>query len=253
MINQLRSEFRKLLTTQVWFWLLLASLTLTGLLIWAQIGGQNDVDLQGNVRQVFAAPYNPVIGAYTSAFVLGILVITTETRHQTITPTLLAEPSRWVVIAAKMIMCAIVGVVYSLACTVLTLAMALPWLNARGIDTSFTRNNVWTALLGVFFIYVLFALFGLGFGALVRNQVTAVTLGVLTLVLIQTIVLIIPKIRVVYPYVPNGASLAILDPNDDLGSGISTLSVAGGVIVMLLWAFVPAVIGAAYSLNRDIT
>ncbi len=253
MINQVRSEFRKLLTTQVWFWLLLASLALTGLLVWAQIGSQTDADLQAHVRDVFTAPYNPIIGAYTSAFVLGVLVITTETRHQTITPTLLARPSRWVVVGAKMITCGLVGIAYSLACTVLTLAMALPWLNSRGIDTSFGPNRVWTGLLAVFVIYVLFALFGLGFGALVRNQITAVTLGVLTLVLVQTILLIIPGVRKIYPFVPNGASASLLYPHEDLGDGISTLSVAGGVVVMLLWAFIPAIIGAGYTLNRDIT
>lgn len=253
MIALVKSEFRKLLSTQVWFWLLLGSLAVTGLLIWAEIGGSNDADLQDHVRDVFTSAFNPVIGAYTAAFVLGVLVITTETRYQTITPTLLTTPNRWKVVSAKMILCAIVGMVYSLACTVLTIVLALPWLKSRHIDTSFGPHRVWTGLLAVFVIYVLFALFGLGFGALVRNQIVAVTVGVITLVLAQTILLAIPGVRQIYPFLPNGASEALLHPHDDFGNGIHLLPVAGGVVVMLLWAFIPAVIGAGYSLNRDIT
>ena len=253
MIALVKSEFRKLLSTQVWFWLLVGSLVVTGLLIWAEIGASNDAELQDHVRDVFTSAFNPVIGAYTAAFVLGVLVITTETRYQTITPTLLTTPNRWEVVSAKMILCAIVGMVYSLACTVLTIVLALPWLNSRHINTSFGPHRVWTGLLAVFVIYVLFALFGLGFGALVRNQIVAVTVGVITLVLAQTILLAIPGVRQIYPFLPNGASGALLHPHDDFGHGIHLLPVAGGVVVMLLWALVPAVIGAGYSLNRDIT
>lgn len=253
MIALVRAEFRKLKSTQVWFWLLLGSLVVTGLLIWAEIGGSDRATLNEHVRDVFTSAFNPVIGAYTAAFVLGVLVITTETRYQTITPTLLTTPNRWMVVGAKMILCALVGIVYSLACTVLTILLALPWLNSRHVDTSFGPHRVWTGLLGVFVIYILFALFGLGFGALVRNQIVAVTVGVITLVLAQTILLAIPGVRRAYPILPNGASGAILRPHDDFGNGIHLLPVAGGVIVMLLWALIPAVIGAGYSLNRDIT
>jgi hypothetical protein len=34
---------------------------------------------------------------------------------------------------------------------------------------------------------------------------------------------------------------------------VHLLPVWGGVVVLLLWAFIPAVLGAAYSMNRDIT
>jgi ABC-2 type transport system permease protein len=254
MIALVRAEFRKLLTTQVWFWLLLGSLTVTGLLLWGEIAGSSQADLQDHVRDVFTSAFNPVVpGAYIAAFVLGVLVITTETRYQTITPTLLVTPNRWIVVAAKMILCAIVGIVYSAACTILTVVMAVPWLKSRHVDASFGPHHVWTGLLGVFVIYVLFALFGLGLGALVRNQIVAVTVGVISLVILQTIVLAIPGVRHAYPYLPNAASFAILSPHNDFGNGIHLLSVAGGVVVMLLWAFVTAVIGAGYSLNRDIT
>lgn len=254
MTNLVRAEFRKLFTTQVWFWLLLGSLTVTGLLLWAEIGSSNRADLQEHVQDVYTSAFNPVIpGAYIAAFVLGVLVITTETRYQTITPTLLATPNRWRVVTAKMILCAIVGAIFSLACLLLTVIMAGPWLKARHVNGSWGPNHVPAGLLGVFVIYILYALLGLGFGALVRNQIVAVTVGVLTLVVGQSIMLAIPGVRRAYPFFPNGASYAILNPRVEFGSGLHLLSVAGGVIVMLLWALIPAAIGAGYSLNRDIT
>jgi ABC-2 type transport system permease protein len=253
-INLVRSEFRKLFSTQVWFWLLAGSLTVTGLLLWAIIGSSSKSDLQDHIQDVYTSAFNPVIpGAYIAAFVLGVLVITTETRYQTITPTLLATPNRWKIVTAKMILCAIVGAVFSLACIVLTVIMAVPWLKSRGVDGSWGPHQVPAGLLGVFVIYVLYALFGLGFGALVRNQIVAITVGVLTLVVGQTILLAIPGVKHAYPVFPNGASYAILSPHNDFGGGIHLMSTAGGVIVMLLWAVIPAVIGAGYSLNRDIT
>ena len=254
MINLVRSEFRKLFSTQVWFWLLLGSLTITGLLLWAILGGSSTSDLNRHVQDVYTSSFNPVIpGAYIAAFVLGTLVITTETRYQTITPTLLATPNRWKIVSAKMILCAVVGAVFSLACIVLTIIMALPWLKAKHVDAPWGPNAVLGGLLGVFVIYVLYALFGLGFGALVRNQIVAVTVGVIVLVIGQSIMLAIPGVRHAYPFFPNGAAYAILSPHNDFGNGIHLLPRAGGVIVMLLWALIPAVIGAGYSLNRDIT
>lgn len=254
MTNLVRAEFRKLFSTQVWFWLLLGSLTVTGLLLWAEIGGSDRSELQDHIQDVYTSAFNPVIpGAYIAAFVLGVLVITTETRYQTITPTLLATPNRWKVVTAKMILCAIVGAIFSLACIVLTVVMAVPWLKSRHVDGSWGPHQVPAGLLGVFVIYILYALFGLGFGALVRNQIVAVTVGVLTLVVGQSILLAIPGVRRAYPVFPNGASYAILNPHAYFGNGIHLMAVAGGVIVMLLWALIPAVIGAGYSLNRDIT
>ena len=48
-------------------------------------------------------------------------------------------------------------------------------------------------------------------------------------------------------------AIADVTARDDTVNGIRLLPVSGGVIMLLLWAFVPAVVGAAFSMNRDIT
>ena len=95
-----RAEFRKLLSTQVWFWLLLASVAITVLGVVGTIAGtSSDFDLQLHVRDVFVSANS----AYIALFVLGVLAVTTEFRYQTITPTVLGTPSRWLIVGAKAI------------------------------------------------------------------------------------------------------------------------------------------------------
>ena len=157
MVALIRAELRKLLTTQVWFWMLLISVGLTVLGVVAQIAGEkHDEVLAGNVHDVLTS----AAGAFTYVplFVLGALAVTTEYRYQTITPTVLATPSRWKLVTAKMITYALVGIVYAVICLVIQLAIALPWLSARHIHVSLADNK--GPLLAVFAVLALYALVG---------------------------------------------------------------------------------------------
>jgi hypothetical protein len=249
MTRLVRAEFVKLLTTQVWFWLLLAALAVSALFVIGPFASGN-VNNGHDVAQVLSGSST----AYIVVFVLGVLGITTEIRYQTITPTVLVTPSRWTLMSAKMIAYAILGVFYALACLVIQLAIAVPWVAADNIPTTWSDDGIPRALWGVFLVLALFGIVGLGIGALLRNQIVAVSVGVIFLLVLQGIISIIPGVRVIYPYLPGGAINAILPTGagDNL-PGVHLLSVAGGVVVLLLWAFVPAIIGASITLNRDIT
>ena len=85
--------------------------------------------------------------SYVAVFVLGVLGVTTEFRYQTITPTVLATPSRWALITAKMITYALVGALYALICMVVQLAIALPWMSAKNIDFAFSSEHIPHALV----------------------------------------------------------------------------------------------------------
>ena len=72
--------------------------------------------------------------------------------------------------------------------------------------------------------------------------------------MLQNIIATIPAIRAVWPYTPAGATIAILCPFEEAtGDDPHLLHAPGGVLVLLLWALIPAAIGAAYAMNRDIT
>jgi hypothetical protein len=180
--------------------------------------------------------------------------VTTEFRYQTITPTVLVTPSRWTLISAKLIAYAILGALYALAVLVVQLAIVLPWLSARNISFDLGDADLRRALFGLFLVLALYGIVGLGVGALLRNQIVAVTVGVIFLLVLQNIVAIIPGIRQAWAYMPGGATTSIL--YHDRGapdSAIHLTSPLVGVITLLLWAFVPALLGAGITMNRDIT
>jgi len=248
-VRLIRAEFLKLRTTQVWFWMLLAAVAIAALLVIAPLAG-GDVITTGDVASMFTSAGT----AYIAVFVLGVLGVTTEFRYQTITPTVLATPSRWALITAKMITYALVGAVYAAICLFVQLAIALPWLSAKGIHVSLGSDHLPRALGGVFAVVALFGIVGLGVGALLRNQIVAVTVGLIFLLALQNLLLVIPVVKHAFPFMPGGGVGAILTiTGERSANGVQLLSPVGGVLVLLLWAFVPAILGASITMNRDIT
>lgn len=249
MIRLVRAEFVKLRTTQVWFWLLLAALAICVLVVLGSFLSSGGVKTAADVPAVIASANQGAL----AVFVLGVLGVTTEYRYQTITPTVLITPSRWTLITAKLIAYAILGILYALACVVVQLAMVLPWLASRNISFDLGDPDLRRALFGLFLVLALYGIIGLGVGALLKNQIVAVTVGVIFLLILQNLLLAIPGVRHAWPYMPAGATTAILFNQSGAPDVVTILSPAAGVVVLLFWAFVPALLGAGITMNRDIT
>ena len=248
MTRLIRAELLKLRTTQVWFWLLLAGIAVG---VVAAVAGlaSDDVQQPSDVAAIFANAN----GGLTVAFILGILGITTELRYQTFTPTVLTTPSRWAIVAAKLITYALVGAAYAVLGILVQLAIAVPWLAGKHVDLEL-GGAVGQAIVGLVVVFVLFAIMGIGIGSVLRNQGVAISVGLVFLLVINNLIGAIPGVRAAFPYTPEGAMISILyPPGGDHPDGVTLLSWPGGVMVLLLWALVPAVIGAAFTLNRDIT
>jgi ABC-type transport system involved in multi-copper enzyme maturation permease subunit len=248
--NLIKAEFRKVFTTQVWFWMLLVCLGLTAAGVAIPIGTSHDPDVRAHVHDILTIVVE--VPTYVPLFVLGVLSVTTEYRHQTITPTVLATPSRPRLITAKLIATALLGVAYALACVVLELAIALPWLAARNIPVHLSSHL--GAIFGVFLVLALFAVVGLGAGALMKNQIVAISVGVGFVLIVDQIIVGIPGAKHVYPYLLSGATRAITNSaGDRVMNGVRLLSPGGGVLVLIAWGVVMGAIGAALTMNRDIT
>jgi hypothetical protein len=250
MIRLVRAEFLKLRSTQVWFWLLLASIAITVLgTIGTIAGSSGDPDLQAHVRDVFTSASS----AYIALFVLGVLAVTTEYRYQTITPTVLATPSRWAIVSAKAVTYLIAGIGYAVVCLVVEFAIALPWLSARNITAPLgDQVGAIAAVLGV---VALMSLVGLGAGALMKNQIVAVSVGLVVLLVLENLVLVIPKVRHVWSFLPGGAITAMTTSRsgDRRTHDIHLLPIWGGTVTLVVWAVVTATLGAAITMRQDIT
>ena len=253
MIRLVRAEFLKLRTTQVWFWLLLGTIAVGALLAVASIAPHDGIRHERKVPDLFAAFASSP--GYILVFVLGVLAVTTEFRYQTITPTVLQTPSRWAIVTAKMITYAVTGAIFALFALLAESAVGIPWLNSKDIPVHFGNSHVQHAIVATFGVVALYGIIGLGVGALLRNQIVAVVVGIIFLLVLENILLAIPVVKHAWPYTPEGAKQAVLYTNGDSTpvDGVHFLGTWPGVIVLLLWAFVPAIVGAVFTMNRDIT
>ena len=112
------------------------------------------------------------------AMFLGVLLMTNEFAHQTATATFLTVPRRALVIMAKLTAAACFGALFWLISTVIN-GMTTPfYLHSQHVSTAMTGWIVVRSVLLNLLAFVIWAIFGLGLGTLIRSQVTAVVAGV---------------------------------------------------------------------------
>jgi len=235
MIHLMHAEARKLFSTRTWICLLLTAISLTLLSLTVVITSTP----QGAGPAVPGRDLlTPATGGLATIplFLLGLLAITNEHRHQTITPTLLTTPSPRRVLTAKALTCALLGAGYALTAIALQLAVALPWLAARHNHLQLAGTA--TTAVACLAVLALLTVLGMGLGSLLRNQALALTLGVLFLTVIGNAVLLIPMAKYAYPYLPPAAVSALLPPADadHTINDVHLLGPASGTFTLFLWA-----------------
>jgi len=246
----LAAEWRKLRTTRTMWWLLGISLGLIVLTVVATIAvaGSDEsvfgVDTVEGVRNVFAQA-----GSGSAALlVLGIIGVTGEYRHGTITSTFLVTPRRGRVVVAKLVSYFLVGVAFSIVSIAVTVAIAIPWLNGKGVDLSSVDSDILLVLVGVVVAGGLWALMGVGVGALVRNQVAAIVVALIWVLLVEGIVTaLFPKVG---RWLPGSAAAALQNvarPN------IGLLTWWAGGLLFAAYALAFAAVGSRFAMSRDVT
>ncbi|MFG2086843.1 hypothetical protein [Spirillospora sp. NPDC048824] len=254
MTHLLMGEFHKLVTTRLWLWLLLASMALTGLYATLLIGFSDDGDTwtpplstAAGQQTLFAVAAG---GANTLVAVLGAISITGEFRHRTATATFLATPHRSRIVAAKLITCGITGIGYALACLSVVTAIAIPWLAAKNISLTLTGNGLPATMLGVITDITIFALIGVGVGALVRNQVAAVVALLIYRFVAEPILTGVPALTDWTMYLPGSASASLTQISL---TNQQFLTPWQGGLVLAGYGVAFAVAGTLTSIRRDIT
>ena len=211
---------------------------------------------------------------------LGVLIITGESRHKTVTPTFLAEPRRGRVVAAKLGIAfgggIVLGALTMLAGLVVGLVLVAvkvhSCLSPAGVSQGmsqalcssqhgiyFVANthdlwHDWSRIApGVILGTVLFAIYGLGLGALLKNQVVAIVVGLGFTLVVETIVgAIWPSIG---EYLPGQAATALEDAARTSFRGSNTLLLPwwGGASASLVYGVALTFVGTFTTLRSDIT
>jgi ABC-2 type transport system permease protein len=243
-----RSEWLKLRTTRTPLWMTLAMLVLVGIGAATFAGGTPEAELPDQDW-----PENFATAASFStwfALLFGILLMSGEYRHGTITPTFLVSPRRERVLAAKVVVAALVGVLLAALAALVTVAIGIPWLSARDVGVpagELAQNGVGLLVSAAFW-----GALGVGVGALLRNQVLAVVLALVWVFVGEMLIgglLGLAGADAVANYLPQAALGALIGA--DVGDDAPQRLVAG--LVALAYVVGTAALAFAITTRRDIT
>ena len=253
MTRLLRSEFRKAFSVKLWWGMLLGSMALAALGVIGTIltaGGTRTELPPLNFEATQHAVFASAAGADIFALVVGIILITTEYRHYTSRPTFLTEPRRGHVIVAKVVVAAVIGLIYAAATVATTVAISVPWFAAKGVTIEWSKFGIPTILIGAFAVVAIYAVLGLGIGVLVRNQISAVIGALAYLFVVEGLISILPYVKDVYQYLPGAAAAAVLQASRNPNATL--LNQWQGGLVLVGWGVLFAVLGWLVSIRRDV-
>ncbi len=264
------TEYRKLVTTRMWWILLLVMAGYMGFLAAilglafstgdaSVTGGQGETAGPLGTQDVALMIYTiaPSFG-YVFPVVVGALSVTGEFRHMTITPTLLAEPRRTLVLGAKLLAAVPVGLLFGLAGTVATAGTGAAALAIGGQPTHLMDAAVLEVLGRSVLALTLWAVVGVGVGAALPNQVAAVVviLAFTQFVepILRTVMAMVDGLAGIAMWLPGAAGEAVAGSSFFAATGLTDLlDLLPGVLVLVGYGLVLTLVGRFTAFRRDIT
>ncbi|KQS73315.1 ABC transporter permease [Modestobacter sp. Leaf380] len=244
-----RAEWTKLTSTRVGLWLVLVGCLMAGgftALFTGLAGAENGTPAVGTeaFSQLIAAiPAQVTI----ISLVLGVIGMTQEYRHRTATPTFLVAPRRGRVVLAKVVAYAVAGAVLAVAVVATTVVVASVYGAARGGAPDWSGDTL-GVLLRSGLALVVYAVIGVGVGALVRNQVAAVVGSLVYLFVVESILRSVPATSGAYKFLPGGA----LEAMTATFEGPDLLTAWQGGLLLLGYGLLAAVLGTLLAVRRDV-
>ena len=249
MIRLIRAEFTKLATTRLIYGLAAVMAAFGALTVFVGVttaGQQGNPPLSADSLPMLIA--GPVTQLAPAALLLGILGMTGEFRHQTVTQTFLVTPHRGRVVAAKLVAYPLAGIALALVTLAVTAAVAAGWLAAKGITPSLPPAGALGRMVGVALLGpALCGLVGVGVAALVRNQVAALVGVAVWVLVVEGLLMSLLNAPSLGKWLPSAAAAALTNP------GGAQLSRLAGTLLLAGYALALALIGTRLVVRRDIT
>jgi ABC-2 type transport system permease protein len=261
MIAIVRSEWLKMRTTAVPWVLAGIALVINGLLILGYFVSHGSGGGGGDTT--FGSPNYPhttqqlrnLLGSgfigYLLALLLGVLCVTSEFRHKTVTTSLLVTPRRTQFVAGKLITSAILGALLAVIMLVATLLGGGVTLAAQGGSFGDLLRQVPAVAPGMILVFALFAILGVGVGSLLTNQVAAIIVTLGWFIILESI--LVNLVNSAEKWVPTGAAIAAANLTRGMGSRFGLFHWWQGGLLMLGYGLVFAAVGSLILTQRDIT
>ena len=254
----LKSEWRKLTYARAHWGLLIAGILLAGLstAVTPVIldNPATGFGLSLDQTQSVDAVYANAISAYFFAIIIGIMLMSGEFRHGTAVATFLTAPKRGTVLATKLVIAAIGGMLVMVISTAAGLAGGWVGLSFFPDAASPTNEVFINTMLAAVVSGAVLGIIGVALGTLVRNQMLAITGALLYLFVIDPILLALAPDT--GKYLPQGLIVSMLALDIEAPEfGIDTtayLPPLTATVVLLGYGAVFAGLAIATSLRRDI-
>jgi ABC-2 type transport system permease protein len=258
------AEYRKLVSTRMW-WILLLALAgylafIAGVMAFSFVAAPEDAAPPLDGPELAAAVYGLInaIG-YVFPLVIGSLAMTTEFRHQTITQSLLVEPRRGVLLGAKLLATVPLGLLYGVVGTAAVVGVSAPLLAAWGDGAHLGDGDVVEVILLGIVVTALWAVIGVAFGSVLTNQVAAIVVILAFTQFVEPVARLalgaFDAVDGVARFLPGAAADGLMGASflGAVGSdSADLLSRPAALLVLLAYAGVLAAIGRFTTLRRDI-
>lgn len=222
MNNLIRAEVRTLTTIRSW-WLLATGVALFPLLSLLALATSPESEQPVfGTDTIFMLVRGGADVAAVAALVLGIIAVTSEYRHGTIVPALLASPRRVPFIGAKLVTMTLAGAVMAIGAAAVSVVAGSLYLSSQGVDVyAVSAGDITLAGIGVVAGGALFGAIGAGLGALIRHQTAAVTGMLVWILAVEGILPMVTRDPGLRDWMLTGASsrlFRLADPAEGMAS-----------------------------------
>ena len=261
MKNLLQSELRKLIYLRsnwlllLWSGLFAALGTVAPILVLNSESRGMGMGFSGtNTPEGINAVFANAAGGYLFALIMGILIMTNEFRHGTAVGTFLVTPKRSTVLVAKLIAAAIAGLVVQIFSFLIATSAGAIALGFFEPHAPVTSELLWKIFRASVLSGIVLGIVGVGLGALVKNQIAAVTGAVIWTLIVEG--LVVAFVESIGKYLPAGAITGLVDldfgANDFNFSIENYLSPLPATLVLLGYAAMFSLVAMRTTLRRDL-
>ena len=240
----LRAELLKLATTRLVLWLALLLVALEVLLIslTAAQDGRDDLALASTQRSLVAFAAVSVL----ISLILGVVALTGEYEHGTVSATFLVAPARERVVAAKIAAAALGGAAVAVFADVVGYGLSALWIAGRSIPSHLGTRDTLAVLGGIVLAAALAGALGVGYGAILRRQTAAIVVVFAWLLIGEPLL----AITGVQRFAPGHALAAVVAGGH---RSAELLGFWAGLAVTLVYIGVTAVVGTTAVRNADVS